>query len=126
MEIVNKINEKIEQFERFRENGYEVSSFVDDGRTFYEAKKYGFTIPIGFLMNGVMRVISLADTKRIIKENESVKELYKKRDLTINELHELKNMYGVFLIAECGRVKSHDNKMLIDIFIWDKCIKVYC
>lgn len=126
MEIVNKINEKIEQFERFRENGYEITSFVDEGRTFYDAKKYGFTIPVGFIMNGVMRAISLDDTKRIIKENERVKELYKKRDLTINELNELKNMYGVFLVDECGRVKCHDNKMLWDVFIWDKRIKVYC
>lgn len=126
MEIVNKINEKIEQFERFRENGYEITSFVDDGRTFYEAKKYGFTIPVGLTLNGVMRAITLADTKRIIKENERVKELYKKRDLTINELKELKNMYGVFLVDECGRVKCHDNKMLWDVFIWDKRIKVYC
>ena len=126
MEIANKINEKIEQFERFKNNGYELTSFVDEGRKFFDIKKYDFTIQVGFIMNNVMRVVSLVDTERIIKENERAIELFKKRDLTINELHELKNMHGVFLIAECGRVKSHDNKMLIDIFIWNKCIKVYC
>ena len=126
MEIAKQMNEKIEQFERFRDNGYEITSFVDDGRTFFEIKKYDFTIQIGFILNNVMRVINLKDTERIIKENERAIELFKKRDLTINELNELKNMNGVFLIAECGRVKSHDNKMLIDIFIWNKCIKVYC
>ena len=126
IEIANQINEKIEQFERFRGNGYEITSFVDNGRTFFEIKKYGFTIQIAFIMNNVMRVVSLDDTERIIKENERAIELFKKRDLSINELNELKNMKGVFLIAECGRVKSHDNKMLYDIFIWDKVYKIYC
>ena len=126
MEIVNKINEKIEQFERFRESGYEITSFVDDGRKFYEAKKYGFIIPICTAFEGSMRVIDLVDTKRIIKENERAIELFKKRDLTINELNELKKMYGVFLVDEFGRIKCHDNKMLWDVFIWNKRIQVYC
>ena len=62
MEIVNKINEKIEQFERFRESGYEITSFVDEGRKFYEAKKYGFIIPICTALKDSMRVIDLVDT----------------------------------------------------------------
>ena len=126
MEIANKINEKIEQFERFRDNGYEVSSFVDDGRTFFEIKKYGFTIQIGFIVNNVMRVVSLDDTERIIKENERAIELFKKRDLTIKEFNELQNMKGVFLINDRGRVKAHNYKMMYDVFIWDKLYNIYC
>ena len=126
MEIVNKINEKIEQFERFRESGYEITSSVDEGRTFYDAKKYGFSIQIGVAYQGSMRVIDLVDTKRIIKENERAIELFKKRDLTINELNELKSMYGIFLVDEFGRIKCHDNKMLWDVFIWNKRYQVYC
>ena len=126
MEIVNKINEKIEQFERFRESGYEITSFVDEGRTFYEAKKYGFIIPVCTALKDSMRVIDLDDTKRIIKENERAIELFKKRDLTINELNELKNMYGIFLVDAFGRIKCHDNKMLWHVFIWNKRYQVYC
>ena len=47
-------------------------------------------------------------------------------DKLINELDELRKMYGIFLVDEFGRIKCHDNKMLYDIFIWDKRHQVYC
>ena len=97
-----------------------------EGKKFYDAKKYGFSIQIGVAFQGSMRVIDLEDTKRIIKENERAIELFNKRDLTINELNELKNMYGVFLVDAFGRIKCHDNKMLWHVFIWNKRYQVYC
>ena len=123
---LNRILKLYPQLNILINNGYEVTSFVDDGRKFFEIKKYGFTIQVAFIMNNVMRVISLDDTERVIKENERAIELFKKRDLTINELNELKNMYGIFLVDAFGRIKCHDNKMLWHVFIWNKRYQVYC